>query len=280
LFDRYLLQRVPELAVTTQEGYRIAIAKLRPVFGEMQLRDVKPAHVYRYVDKRTRKVSAHREVEVLSAAFLKAVEWGELDRHPFKGDVRLEGEAPRKRYLEDWEVAELFALKSRRAGDAVPIVQAYLRLKLLTPMRQGDLLRLTMASIKDDGIHVDPHKTAGSSGKRTVYTWSDELRAAVDQAKAVRPALSPFLFCTRRGKGYMNEMTGRAPGWKSMWQRFQARVMAETKIVERFTEHDLRAKVGSDADSVERARALLSHADPRITERVYRRRAERVAPAK
>jgi len=48
------------------------------------------------------------------------------------------------------------------------------------------------------------------------------------------------------------------------------------KVKERFTEHDLRAKVGSDAASLEKARAMLQHADSRTTARVYRRRPERV----
>jgi integrase len=48
-----------------------------------------------------------------------------------------------------------------------------------------------------------------------------------------------------------------------------ARAAQETKIIERFTEHDLRGKVGSDAESLERARQLLGHADSKITERVY-----------
>ena len=46
-----------------------------------------------------------------------------------------------------------------------------------------------------------------------------------------------------------------------MWQRFMDRVLAETKVKERFTEHDLRAKVASDAASLDKARALFQHAD-------------------
>ena len=57
-----------------------------------------------------------------------------------------------------------------------------------------------------------------------------------------------------------------------------ARLLEETKITERFTEHDLRGKVGSDAESLERARQLLGHADSKITERVYRRKPELVRP--
>jgi len=40
-----------------------------------------------------------------------------------------------------------------------------------------------------------------------------------------------------------------------------------------------RAKVGSDAESLERAAQLLAHSDPRMTRRVYRRKPERIKPA-
>ncbi len=61
-----------------------------------------------------------------------------------------------------------------------------------------------------------------------------------------------------------------------MWQRFMKRVLTETEVRDPFTEHDLRAKAGSDAESLERARQLLGHADAAITQRVYRRRPERI----
>lgn len=63
-----------------------------------------------------------------------------------------------------------------------------------------------------------------------------------------------------------------------MWQRFMARLLSETKIKDRFTEHDLRAKCASDAESLERARQLLGHAGAQITERVYRAKPETVRP--
>ena len=94
-----------------------------------------------------------------------------------------------------------------------------------------------------------------------------ERREAVNPAIAVRPVLSPFLFCNRRGEGYIDEDTGEAHGWDSMWQRFMDRVLKETNVKVRFTEHDLRAKVGSDAESLEKATALLQHANARTTQR-------------
>ncbi|HEX2542014.1 MAG TPA: hypothetical protein VHM00_13135 [Caldimonas sp.] len=93
-----------------------------------------------------------------------------------------------------------------------------------------------------------------------------------------RPKQSLFLFCNREGQGYINEELSRGSGWKSMWQRFMKRVVKETNVKEPFTEHDLRAKVASDAGTLEHARSLLAHADSRTTRRVYRRKAEIVEP--
>lgn len=282
LLDRYLLQVVPEKAVATQQGNQIQIKKLRSVFGGMPLLPFHPQLVYQYVDKREYKIAAHREIEVLSHAYTKAVEWGLINKHPFKGEVRLKGEKPRDRYVEDWEIIECLALPSKKSIGGVAAVQAYIKLKLLTGMSRGDLLRLEPArQFMEDGIHVQRHKTASSSGKRTIYQWTPALIAAKDQALAVRPVdISPYLFCTRRGESFMNEETGSPPGWKSMWQRFFARVIKETKVTEHFTEHDLRAKVGSDAESLQHAMELLAHADSRTTERVYRRKAVLVRPMK
>jgi integrase len=292
LLDRYTLQVVPTKEPPTRAGNLLALATLRKVFGDMPIGALTPQDVYKFVDRRSIKKTnaagrtvggrtvAHREIEVLSHAYTKAVEWGYIARHPFRGEVRLEGEKPRTRYVEDWEIVECLAIESRQKKGSVHAIHAYMRLKLMTGMARGDLLRLTAANLKEDGVHVQRHKTAGSTGKRTIYEWTPELRAAVELARQARPVLSPFLFCNRRGEGYIDEATGNCHGWDSMWGRFMERVLSETKVTERFTEHDLRAKCASDADSLEHARALLSHADARTTEAIYRRKPERVKPIK
>jgi integrase len=275
LLDRYALEVVPTKAPTTQTGNALQIEKIRSVFGDMNLGDLQPQHIYKYADKRGKKVSARREIALLSHVYTKAVEWGYISKHPFKGEVRLEGEKPRTRYIEDWEVIECLSLPCVRKRGSVRAIRAYIKLKLLTGLRRGDLLRLRVSDCRDEGIHITTSKT----GKPIIYDWSDELRLAVDEAKNARPVdISPFIFCDKYGRGYVDEKTGNAEGWKSMWGRFMERVLAETKVTERFTEHDLRAKCASDADSLEHARALLAHADSNMTRKVYRRKPERVKP--
>lgn len=279
LLDRYALQVIPEKKKLTQVENQRAVVRLKAVFGDMPLQAIRPQLVYMYVDRSKSKIQARKEVRTLSHVYTKAVEWGYIDKHPLKGEVRLKGEKPRDRYVEDWELLECLSLDSKRAKGSVKMIQAYLRLKLLTGLRRGDLLRLKVDAIREDGIHVTPRKTEHTTGKRHTIEWSDELRAAVAEAKAARPVdISPYLFCNRRGGCYFDDEKETASGWDSMWQRFMDRVLAETKVTERFTEHDMRAKAASDAESLQHAQQLLAHADSKITERVYRRKPGRVKP--
>ena len=285
LLERYAIEVIPTKAAATQRGDTLALVNLRKVFGDMRLEDLEPRHIYKYVDTRTNKRGEKSrstgvfEIRVFKHAFTKAVEWGLVPRHPFKGEVRLKGLKPRSRYVEDWEIIEALALVPKRKSGSVLMLQAYIRVKMLIGIRRGDMLRIRMSDITDAGITVRPHKTASSTGVARTFEWSAALRSAVDMALAARPVdIAPWLFCTQRGEGYFDEQTGQASGWDSMWQRFMARLLKETKITERFTEHDLRGKVGSDAESLERARQLLGHADSKITKRVYRRKPELVRP--
>jgi integrase len=274
LLTRYKLDVIPTKAAVTRRGDMHALINLQKVFGAMRPRDVLPPHIYKYVDTRVDKngersrATGLYEIRVFRHVFAKAIEWGILDRHPFKGEVRLGGIRARDRYVEDWEVAQALALKPKRNAGSVLMIQAYIRLKLLIGIRRGDMLRLRMRDLTDAGVVVRPHKTIRTRRTARIFEWTPALRQAVSQGKAARPIdFSPWLFCTRKGKGYFNEDSGQATGWDSMWQRFMARLVRETDIEERFTEHDLRGKVGSDIASIERAAELLGHAGQEITKR-------------
>lgn len=278
LLDRYSLEVVPEKGVLTQIEKRRAIRRLRAAFGHFSINAMRPMYMYQYVENHKTPNQGRKEIKVFSHVYTKAVQWGLLDRHPFKGEIRMEQEKPRTRYVEDWELEECLALPSVRKKGSVLMIQAYLRLKLLTGLRRGDLLRLKLESLKDDGIHTQPRKTANTTGKRMIIEWSPELLQTVELVKSVRPAEGEYLFCTNEGECYFDEEKGTASGWDSMWQRFMTRVIEETKVTERFTEHDIRAKSASDAETLEHAKSLLAHADARITARVYRRKPEKVKP--
>ena len=68
-------------------------------------------------------------------------------------------------------------------------------------------------------------------------------------------------------------------GFASIWQRKMKAAFEQGVIAERFTDHDLRAKSGSDTN-FEHASTLLAHLDVRTTKRHYRRKVPVVRPLK
>ena len=284
LMDRYLLEVVPTKSFKSQESNQLAIRRLKPVFGMMRPCEVQPVHAYKYADLATKahgRTSAKHDIQCLSHLLTKAVEWGVMNRNPLLGQVRIKGTGPRDRLVEDWEIDEALAIESSYRG--VLIANVYVRFKLMTGLRRGDILRLKLSNLKEDGIHVLLNKTKQSTGKRLIIEWDKEgdMRALSDEILRIPPRRigdSP-LFVTRQGKAYIDKQ-GRCNAFDSLWQRFMDKVMAETKVVERFQERDLRAKVASDSDSLVEASERLGHADTAITQRVYRRKPVRIQPLK
>jgi integrase len=272
LLDRYALEVIPLKAPKTQVSNFASVRKLKSVFGAMPIDAVKPKHVYQYRDIRGKqgKTAANRDIEVLSHSFTKAIEWGLCENHPIKGKVSKFSTPPRKRYVEDWEVQEVFKVAS-------PFLRSYIQLKLLIGLRRGDLLSLKVSDLKEDGIHVTPRKTAGTSGKKMIIEWTEELHIAIDQVIDLRKkVLSVWVFHTNQGQPYIKE-NGTANGFDSIWQRFMKKALFETNLANRFTEHDLRAKVASDTE-LPHATLLLGHSNSDFTNRVYRRKAQIVKP--
>ena len=187
--------------------------------------------------------------------------------------------APRDRLVEDWEIDEALAIESSYRG--VLIANAYIRFKLMTGLRRGDILRLKLSNLKEDGIYVLLNKTKLSTGKRLIIEWDQEgdMRALLDEILRIPPRRigDAPLFVTRQGKPYIDNQ-GRCNAFDSLWQRFMDKVMVKTNITDRFQERDLRAKVASDSDSLIEASERLGHADTAITQRVYRRKPVRIQP--
>lgn len=276
LLDRYAMEGMTENAPKTKTDKLYYIKELKGVFGKQPIAHIQPKDVYGYYNARTAKVAAKREIALLRHAFTMAVQWGLINAHPFKWELELKGEKPRTRLVTQDEIVVVLSLEPTRDGnEATPMLQAYIRLKLMLGLRRGDMLRLGDANWTDKGLLVPINKT----GDEVIYTRTDALEQAWAAAKACRhAAIAPWLFCTRRGKPYLDEAKGTAHAFNSIWQRFMARV--EKAGVERFHEHDLRAVVASNAESLEHARQLMTHSSANTTNRIYRRGPEKVSPLK
>jgi hypothetical protein len=108
--------------------------------------------------------------------------------------------------------------------------QAYIWLKLLTAMRQTDLLKINVVTDIDEdrGLYVGHSKT----GHKQLFEWNDagQLRRAVDMALAARPIdIDPWLFCDRHGECYLDD-DYFANGFQSICIRFMNRALRETAL--------------------------------------------------
>jgi integrase len=304
VFDRYLIEIIPTKAPRTQLDNTTELGNLRRSFGHFLPDEITAQDIYKYMDGRGAPVRANREIALLSHIFKKAIRWGVVKRNPcVKGEVERNPEVPRNRYVTD---RELDFFKQH----ASPMIRAYCDFKYLTGMRKGDILTLQKSALQDDGIRYMQRKgrrrnprTGERSGKERLVEWSPELREVVERILALRRGrgrrmknpknacgwgprrAAPetiYLFATLDGTPYYDERQARASGFDTIWHRYlqkaKASAEAEGWRLEHFTEHDIRAKSGSDAeDAGQRGHKLLGNSEKQFRA-AYDRGVERVAP--
>lgn len=263
VMDAYIKEQLPTRKPRTQEDYLASIAMLRPVFGDMWPEDIEPKDIYTYMRLRNAPVRANRDVAVLSNVMNQAIRMGLINANPCK-QVRRNEENPGTREVLDSEIAAYLP-------HCPTWMQAYIRLKLLTALRQGDMLNIRLDQLRDDGLFVQ----TGKRGKRLLFTWTDDLRAAVDAIKALRRRVtSLYLFNSQRNGTAMTKS-----GLKSAWARAMAKAIKAGSLIETFAENDLRAKVADEAVELgQNPTAMLGHSSDAVTKRHYQRGTQRVEP--
>jgi Site-specific recombinase XerD len=264
LFNRYMLEVAPLKSPGSYNKNIYQIQNLRESFGDMYPEDITPVDIYRYIDLRGKvaPVSANREKSLLSHVFSMAIRWGVMRDNPCRNVKRLT-EKPRKRYIEDWEYLEVRKVAPLQ-------IQLLMDFAYLTGQRIGDILTIKLSDLTEDGIKIEQNKT----GTRIIIAWSDELRDCVQKIRKLpRSIIHSFtLFCNSKGQPLVYD------AFSNGWLKTMKTALANGVLKERFTFHDIRAKAASDSKNKANASALLGHADPKITERVYNRKANKVQP--
>ena len=201
--------QLPKRAGKTRIEYAAALDRLSGVYGHMRLRDLRPVHVYKYLERRPR-VAGNRDLAVLSVLCAYGVSRGHADENPCK-QVRRNPEKPRRRYVTDAELLLVVDL-------APEWLQRAMWLACETGMRLGDIYRIGPGNFTSEGFLYEQSKT----GRKLLLPWTDTLRDC-----ARKPPVS-------------------YSGFGSAWQRLMRKAV-QNGLRERFTFHDLRAKAGSEA---------------------------------
>lgn len=266
IFDRYEREVTPQKAPRTQFDDRQRLKPLRAVLADLSIDALTPQVIRKYLDGRSAKVRANREIALLSAIFNRAREWGYTDRpNPVQG-VKRNKEMGRRIYVSD----ETLALVYRHCP---PVIQDALDLAYLTGQRPADVLRLRWDQIREGAIWFEQGKTKTKLRIEVV----GELAEVIARCRA-RPITGVTVLADPNGRslkpfGYFRSQFARARDLAE--QEARALGMA----FERFQFRDLRAKATSDLESMAQARKLLGHATESMTRAYVRERiGERVRP--
>lgn len=231
----------------TQREFRAALKELRLAFKGAVLDQIQPKHVREYLDRRSAKVSANREIAVLSIIWNWARAKGLTDKANPCAGIEKNPENARERYVTN---AEFDAVWAR----AEPALQDAMDLALATSHSPSDLLRLTRQDMADGTLLV----RRGKTGKRVRFRIEGRLKTVLDRIlERPRAVSSVYLIADDRGQPLsiytLNRMFRKAKKGAD-WQF-----------------RDLRAKAVTDEKDLRTASQRAGHADEKITAAVYRR---------
>lgn len=164
---------LPEVKVKrSYDRDQLTMNKLIPFFGDRLLKDINPAMVEAYRQKRlsepsgrtpqflTKPATVNREVACLKTIFNKAVTNGKADRNPVMGVKLLKENNERDRILSPEEYIRLLA--------HCPVhLKPVVRLAYHAGMRQGEILNLTWGQVdlKEGFIRLRPEDTKTNEGR-------------------------------------------------------------------------------------------------------------------
>lgn len=253
---RYRKEGIAGKAPKTQREYEAALDRLDDAFGDAMLSQIKPQHVREYLDKRSAKVAANREIAVLSLVFNWARERGITDRPNPCAGVRKNREDGRDIYVTDEQYKALWDM-------AAPELQDALDLARLTGQRPADIRKMRRDDIRDGHLWVSQNKTGAKVGIEIVGELAGVISRIMSRPRAATS--SSYLVQTDTGQPLSQTM---------MRDRFDA---AREKSGQTWQFRDLRPKAATDMGDVRDAQHLLGHASESTTAEIYRRRRGKTA---
>jgi integrase len=218
--------------------------------------------------------SARKVIRLLSSALTWAVEEGHLSRHPFKGEIRLEGDNERETILEDQaDYERLFTTMDQMVaeGDLRQQVRDIVVLIALTGARRNEIRALRWRHVElDKGRLVLPPREH-KSGKKTRRPRIISLVPVAQEIVARQPEGGPEDLVFEPAKGKLVSVNRE---WRSIRER--AGLPAD------FVLHSLRHSLGSHGAmagmTAAELQALLGHSQLGTTSKYIKWAERRATP--
>ena len=268
--ERYRSIAIPAKAPRTQKDNIHELSWLLKFFDDppAPLDAIRPVNIRQYIDWRSAKIRANREIALFSHIWNWAREKGYTDLpNPCEG-VRRNKEKGRDVYVEQRVYDAVYAVADQPLRDAMDL--AY-----LTGQRVADVWAMDERQIGPGGISIKQAKTSAKIEMRITGELEALLRRINERKRGLK------LRSTRLIVGE----NGLAVGRDALRYRFDRARAAAGVAKEDFQLRDLRAKAGTDkaesAGDIRQAQAQLGHASVLMTEHyVRKRKGAKVAPTR
>ena len=248
------------LAPKTQKEYTAALKRLRAVFRDSPLANIRPMHVGQLLHElRDKPFLANRIKATLSRMWNWARSRGLTDLpNPCVG---IDGHTERRRQVIVTP-AMFWAIYDR----SDQVLQDWMRLDIVIGQRVSDITKILRLDVVTDGDKRDALRYRSTkTGTLGLMAVERDLKALIDELKErKRKATGPWLLQTDEGQRVSHAM---------LRNRFdEARIKARKDLGEAFIEwqmRDLRKTSLNQAATLEEARRRGLHTDPRTTARHY-----------
>jgi len=264
--DRWRTEILPGYTSdNTRAQYRSYLKNIESAFGQMAWHEIELYTLQTYLDKRSAKVSANRELAVLAVVWGQARKWGMTkELYPARGLSKFKNqEQPRQVEVTDEMFAAVYAHADRVLRDAMDIATA-------TGMRITDVRTILMPA--NGMLRFKASKT----GKWAEFDVSQSpVLSAMVQRREAMGVHCVMLLATDTGRQVSEWML-----CENRWnQAKQAAIKAHPYLADELAGlylRDLRKRAADLAEDMESASKLLQHSDAKLTANHYRTRPTRL----
>lgn len=254
-FEAWERDKLPKYEnATTRRNYAQSLKTLRPVFGPATWDGIKVRTLKEYLEKRSAKTQANREIALLSVIWGYAREL-ELTALPFpawKMQIKNK-EKPRRVRVTQAAFSTIYRHAPQFLRDAMDISSA-------TAMRVRDVLALTLPDVRDGTLEL---KEASKTGKTAEFIIAGSVLEPLIERR--RQSKAPHLFLLTNGNRQVTERM-----LTDAWSRARAKALPECPEVAGLYLRHLRKMAAQLAGSLAEAQQLLQHGSAATTQRHYR----------
>jgi hypothetical protein len=274
-FTRWREQALPKYTnKETKRCYELQLRRIERAFGEATWDGVKLTHLIQYLELRSAKVQANREMSVLSIVWNWARKQG-LTELPFPAAGLKRSQWKNKESAREIGVTDEVCKAIYQKG--CQVVRTYIDVSTSTGLRQKDCRELTLP------VGNELMVTASKTGKKAVFRLEDsevlpgliEARRALEvpHDRVLTDGCRPVAGRKLRKRWYQARQ-------EAVTEALQANRPDLAQVLKRLISTDMRKFASDQAEDLEAASKLLQHDDLHLTRKHYRRKPEKLKPVR